>query len=96
MDTNPDFSFPLVERYRAELQASDYARLSADDTMRMKHRFALSHHSNAIEDVHPSPKLFALFEMFVQERVPVSVAQGYVSRFMKDEDEPAAAQSNAA
>lgn len=96
MNTTPAPSFQLVERYRAELQASDYARLSEDETMHMKHRFALSHHSNAIEDVHPSPELFALFAMFVQERVPVSIAQGYVNRFMKDEDEPASEQSSAA
>ena len=81
----PVSTSPLVEAYRADLRLADYARLSEDETARMADRFAVSHHSNAMAGVHPSPELAALFAMFVEERVPLPLAEQYFHRFMAED-----------
>ncbi len=86
MDTMIASAFPLVDGYRAELRAASFERLSATDAIRMEERFAVSHRSNAMEDIHPSPEMKALLDLFVEERVPLPLALEYVRRFMREED----------
>lgn len=84
MDTVIPPTFPLIEGYRAELRANRYTRLSEAEGARVAERFARSHHSNAMEDIHPSPALAALFAMFVEERVPVPLAEQYADRYLAE------------
>ena len=81
-------TFPLVNAYRAELRAASFERLSPAEAARMEERFAVSHRSNAMADVHPSPEMKALLDLFVRERVPLSLAREYILRFIREEDTP--------
>ena len=81
--------FPLIEQYRAELRAQPYARLDDAALAEMRRSFANSHHSNAIEGIHPTPELEALFAMFVEERTPSDVLGPYVDRYIWDRIVPA-------
>ena len=85
-------SFPLIERYRAELRAMPLPRLDDAQLADMRRRDAHAHHSSAIEDVHPSPELAALFDLFLEERVPAEVSRAFVTRFFDDRDERQAAR----
>ncbi len=87
MDSMIARTFPLVDAYRAELRAASFERLSAAEAARIKERFSVSHRSNAMADVHPSPEMKALLDLFVEERVPLSLARSYILRFVREEDE---------
>lgn len=75
-------SFPLIERYRAELRAMTFPRLDDTQLADMRRRDAHAHHSSAIEGIHPSPELAALFDMFLEERVPPDVSDAFVDRYL--------------
>lgn len=74
--------FPVVEHYRAELRARPYARLDDAALAELRRRSAAAHHSSAIEGIHPTPELEALFEMFLEERAPPDVSGPYVDRYI--------------
>lgn len=77
-------TFPVVERLRAELRAAPFRRLDAAGGERLRRAHAEMHHSNAIEGVHPTPELVALFAMFVEERAPPEATEGLVLRYMAE------------
>ena len=82
-------SFPVVERYRAELRALPFVRL--DDAARVELRIcsADAHQSSAIEGIHPTPEIEALFAMFLEERVPPSVSAPPATRYVMERIVPA-------
>lgn len=76
--------FPIIEQYRAELRALPYTRLDDAPLAELRRSIAESHHSNAIEGIHPTPELEALFEMFLEERTPPDVLGPYVDRYVME------------
>ncbi len=82
-------AFPIVERYRAELRAMPYKRVNDEGMVELRRRRADAHHSNAIEGIHPTPELEALFAMFHEERVPPDVSGRYVHRYVMERIVPA-------
>lgn len=42
------------------------------------------HYSNAIEAVHPTSELKALFQMFVDEAVSPAVCDAFVDRYIRE------------
>ena len=50
----------------------------------LRRRGAEAHHSSAIEGIHPTPELEALFAMFLEERVPPDVSGPYVDRYVME------------
>jgi hypothetical protein len=76
--------FPIIEQYRAELRDLPYARLGDAELAELRQRSAEAHHSNAIEGIHPTPELEALFAMFVEERAPPDVLGLYVDRYVME------------
>lgn len=74
--------FPLIEQYRAELQARPYARLDDDQVAELRYKMAGAHNSNAIEGIHPTPEMEALFSMLIEERTPPDVLGSYVDRYI--------------
>lgn len=89
-------AFPVVEHFRAELRAERFERLDAAGAERMRRAFAEMHHSNAVEGVHPTPELAALFAMLVEERAPPEAAGGVVSRYMAERIAAGAGRATAA
>ena len=81
--------FPVVEHYRAELHARAYARVDEQALAELRRRSESGHHSNAIEGIHPTPELAALFAMFLEERVPPEVSGPYVHRYILERIVPA-------
>lgn len=81
--------FPVVEQYRAELRARPYARLDDQEVADLRQRSAEAHHSNAIEGIHPTPELAALFAMFLEERAPPDVFGPLVDRYILERIVPA-------
>lgn len=79
--------FPQVETFRSELYASLYARLDDAALAHLRERYAIAHHSNAIEGIDPTPELAALMAMFLEERVPVAISDPILTRYFL---EPAA------
>ena len=82
-------AFPIIDRYRAELRAKPFARLDDQALAEIRRRYESAHHSNAIEDIHPTPELKALFEMLLDERVPTDVSGPYVTRYIWERIVPA-------
>lgn len=81
--------FPVVERYRSELHAQPYVRLDDAALAELRQRSSSAHHSSAIEGIHPTPEMEALFTMFLEERVPPGVLGPYVDRFIIERIVPA-------
>jgi len=82
-------SFPVVELYRAELRALPFVRLDDAAMVEILIRSANAHQSSAIEGIHPTPEVAALFTMFIEERVPSSVSSPYVTRYVMERIVPA-------
>jgi hypothetical protein len=76
--------FPLVERYRAELRSMPFERLHDAAAAELRRRLAGAHASSAIEGIHPTPELEALFAMFVEERAPAHVLGPFVDRYIAE------------
>lgn len=76
--------FPVIEGYRRELNAMSFPRLGNAERRELDRRYGSMHHSNAIEGVHPTPELKALFQMFVDEAVPPGVSDAFVDRYMRE------------
>ncbi|MGI4880251.1 MAG: hypothetical protein ACRYG4_22505 [Janthinobacterium lividum] len=76
--------FPAVEAYRAELRGLDFEPLDDWDLDDMRDRHRHAHVSNAIEGIHPTPELAALFEMFLEERAPADVSGPFVDRWLRE------------
>lgn len=76
--------FAVIEDYRRELRALPFIRLGAEQRDGLDHRYRSMHHSNAIEGVHPTPELEALFRMFVEEGVPPAVSDRFVDRYVEE------------
>ena len=81
--------FPVVEHYRAELHAQAYVRVDDQALAELRRRSESGHCSNAIEGIHPTPELAALFAMFLEERVPPDVSGLYVYRYILEPIVPA-------
>jgi len=79
----------VVERYRAELRAQAYARVDDATLAELRQRSAEGHHSNAIEGIHPTPEVVALFAMFLEERVPADMCGLYAQRYILERIVPA-------
>ncbi len=82
-------SFPVVERYRAELRALPFVRLDDAAMVELRIRSADAHQSSAIEGIHPTPEIEALFAMFLEERIPPSVSAPYATRYVMEQVVPA-------
>lgn len=82
-------SFPVIERYRAELRAMPFARLDDAAMVELRIRAADAHQSSVIEGIHPTPEVKALFDMFLEERVPPSVSAPYATRYVMEQIVPA-------
>lgn len=76
--------FPMIEGYRRELRAMTFARLDAAGREGLQRSYEISHHSNAIEGVHPTPEAAALLRMFVEEGVPTAVSDPFVLRYLRE------------
>lgn len=77
-------TFPAIEAYRAELQATDYRPLDNPALAEVRRRYAASKHSSAIEGIHPSPEQEAFFDMLHEMRVPQGLADKYSDRFLHE------------
>ena len=77
-------TFPAVEAYRAELQATNYPRLDEAALAEVRRRYAASRHSSAIEGIHPSPEQEAFYAMLHDLRVPQDLANDYSRRFLQE------------
>ena len=78
-------AFPAVERYRAELRGQSYARIDDAALAELRRRAANAHHSSAIEGIHPTPEVEALFDMFHEERAPPDTFGPYVLRYITEQ-----------
>ena len=76
--------FPAIEIYRAELTALDYAPLNDRELATVRQRYADAHHSNAIEDIHPSAEQLAFTALMLDLRVPRDIANRYSDRFLQE------------
>ena len=76
--------FPVIEQYRAELLASGFVPLNDTELAHVRQAWAEMHHSNAIEGIHPRPETVALFDMFLEIRVPTAVSRLFVERYMRE------------
>ena len=76
--------FQSVEQYRAELLASGFTPLDDAELEAVRQARAEMHHSNAIEGITPRPETVALFEMFLEIRVPPAISRPVVERYMRD------------
>ena len=85
-----EIALSIVEQYRAELRARSYTRVDDATLTELRQRTAEGHHSNAIEGIHPTPELMALFAMFLDERAPPDVSGPYVQRYIMERIVPAA------
>ena len=81
--------FPIVDRYRAELRAKAFPRVDDAGMIELRRRGADAHQSSAIEGIHPTPELEALFAMLLEERVPPDVSGSYVHRYVMEQIVPA-------
>ena len=81
--------FPVIERYRSELRRQAYVRPGDEAMDEMRRRSANAHQSSAIEDIHPTPELKALFDMLLEERAPTAVCEPYVMRYIAEQIVPA-------
>ena len=52
--------------------------------VKLRRRGTNAHQSSAIEGIHPTPELEALFTMFLEERVPPDVSGPYVHRYVME------------
>lgn len=77
-------AFPVVDRYRAELRAMPFPRVDDAGMVELRRRGADAHQSSAIEGIHPTPELEALFTMFLEERVPPDVSGPYMHRYVME------------
>ena len=82
-------AFPIVDRYRSELRALPFGRANDEEMVELRQRGADGHWSNAIEGIHPTPEVEALFAMFLEERVPPDVSGPYVLRYVMERIVPA-------
>ena len=77
-------TFPAVDAYQAELQATDYRRLDDAALAEVRRRYAASRHSSAIEGIHPSAEQEAFYAMLHDLRVPQDLADAYSRRFLQE------------
>ena len=78
-------AFPVIEGYRAELRALSFPRVDDAGMVELRRRGAEAHHSSAIEGIHPTPELEALFDMLLEERAPPDVSGPYVDRYIMEQ-----------
>ena len=76
-------TFPLIEELRRDLQAEIFTRLTDEEVAGLRSRLAMGHHSNVIEGIKPTQEMVALFEMILQERAPLAIAQPYLDRYIR-------------
>ena len=81
--------FPIVDRYRLELRALPFGRANGEEMVGLRQRGADGHRSDAIEETLPTPKVEALFAMFLEERVPPNVSGPYLLRYVMERIVPA-------
>ena len=87
--------FPLVEHYRAELRAQPRARLGAAELADQESDDRGAVQSLAIEGLHGTPEIEALFAMLHEERAPAELAVSVVDRYVRDRLVPMAAAETA-
>ena len=75
-----------IERFlrRSGMSASRFGRLDDAGTEQLRQAYAAMAHSNAIEGIHPTPEMAALFAMFVEERAPPAATDAIVDRYVTD------------
>lgn len=73
-----------VETLRQKLRALLFVRLDDAELAHLRARLLIGHHNNAIEGIEPSPEMAALFEMFSQERAPLTVSEPFLDRYIQD------------
>jgi hypothetical protein len=74
----------FVEQYHAELLAQPYTRVGDAMLAKLRQRKAEGHHSNAIEGIHLTSELMALFATFLEECAPPDVSGPYVHRYIME------------
>lgn len=77
-------TFPIIDRYRAELKATSYTPLSDPELARTRQRYAEAHHSNAIEGIHPKAEQLAFTDLMIELRVPPDLMSQYTDRFVQE------------
>ena len=70
-----------VKQYRQELRQIPYEPLLDDDLKRVKGAFERMHLLCVSDGVAPTPETAALMVMFVEEKVPLSLADQIIDRF---------------
>ncbi len=78
-------AFPIIEHYRNELGRTRFARISEADQMAMDERHEGAVQSLAIEGLHGSPEISALFQMLSEERVSPSMRTQIVDRYVREQ-----------
>jgi len=76
--------YHIVEQYRSQLLATGFTPLGDTELEALRAAEAEMHHSNAIEGIAPSPEMAALFEMFLEIRVPPEVSDPVFNRYVRD------------
>jgi hypothetical protein len=76
--------FQIVEQYRAELLAAGFTPLDDAELERVRRAWAEMHHSNAIEGIAPRPETVALYDMFLELRVPPAISRPVIERYMRE------------
>lgn len=77
-------AFPIIDRYRVELRGLPFQRVDDEGMVELRRRGADAHQSSAIEGIHPTPEMEALFTMFLEERVPLDMSGPYVMRYIME------------
>lgn len=88
--------FPFVEQLRAAVRRTAYVRLTDAELECQDRSDRGIVQSLAIEGLHGSPEIEALFAMLREERVPPPVALHMVGRYVRDRLAPAAAEAESA
>ena len=83
-------SFPVIEQYRKELRAQTFERVDDAGTVKLRRNSIDAHQSSVIEGIQPPPEVEALFDMFLEERVPPHISEWYVMRYVTEQLVPAA------
>ncbi len=83
-------SFPVIEQYRNKLRDQTFERLDDAGMVKLRRDSANAHQNSAIAGIHPPPEVKALFDMFLEERVPPHISEPYVMRYVTEQLVPSA------
>ena len=71
-----------LDKLRADIQAADFKRLSNDEAIALQRQYSAAHRASVERGDIPPTALVALFALFVEEKVPPHISQGYVDNFL--------------